>query len=159
MISACRTFDIELIKSIVTRDDVWATVAEDGQVKSEYMPDVNDECWLLMTDENTAIGLYNIHAHNAVTIEIHAHVLPEHRKQHSKETGRAALEWIYFNSPEYKKVIAQIPFIYKNVKNFTCGFGFKEEGVNRLSYLKNDVIVDQWLLGITRDEIEGYLNV
>ena len=158
MIRAARTFDTELIKSIITRDDIWSTVAEDGRKKEDYAPNVTDECWLLMTSNDDVVGLYNLHAHNAVTIEIHAHVLPEHRNEHSKETGHEALQWIYSNSPEYKKVVAQIPVIYENVKRFTCGFGFKVEGVNRLSYLKNGAIVDQYLLGITRDEIKVYLN-
>jgi len=158
MISADRIFDTDLIKAVITRDDMWATVAEDGQNKGDYLADVINECWIMITDDDELVGLYNLHVHNSITIEIHAHILPEHRKKYSKDSGRAALEWIYLNSPEYKKVIAQIPVIYENVKKFTCSFGFKEEGINRMSYLKNSVIVDQWMLGITREEIEGYLK-
>ena len=158
MISADRIFDTDLIKAVITRDDMWVTVAEDGQNKGDYLADVINECWIMITDDDELVGLYNLHVHNSITIEIHAHILPEHRKKYSKDSGRVALEWIYLNSPEYKKVIAQIPVIYENVKKFTCGFGFKEEGINRMSYLKNSVIVDQWMLGITREEIEGYLK-
>ena len=140
----------------MTRPDIWETVAEDGQQAKDFEPDLDSDCWLLMSDDEV-IGLYNFHAHNSVTVEIHAQVLPDHRKEYSQETGLAALRWIYdyeFDGGKvYQKVIAQIPVIYENVKRFTCGFGFKVEGINRKSYLKGGVIVDQYLLGITRDEI------
>ena len=157
-IEAARIYDTDLIKALITRDDIWATVAEDGQLCSEFEPEVNAQCWLLMTSDDQHIGLYNLHAHNAVTVEIHAHVLPEYRAEHSRSTGASALKWLYDHHPEYQKVVAQIPCIYENVKKFTCSFGFQLEGVNRLSYLKNGEIIDQWLLGMTRDEIGGFLN-
>lgn len=157
-VEAVRTYDSGIVKDVMTTPALWATIAEDGQDEIDFEPEVREECWLLMLNDEVLVGVYNIHALNSVTLEIHAHVLPEYRKPYSKATGYAALKWIYENASEYKKVIAQIPTIYENVKCFTCSFGFKEEGINRLSYLKNGEIVDQWFLGITRDEIEKVLN-
>ena len=158
MITAERIYDHNLIKSIMTSPDIWATVAEDGHSPASFTCDTEGECWLLMTNGDDVVGIYNIHGINAVTCEIHAQVIPEHREKHSYGTGKVALDWIFSNAPEYKKVIAQIPVVFENVKNFTCQFGFKVEGINRLSYLKDGAIVDQWLLGITRDEIKVFLD-
>ncbi len=158
MIEVTRTYDAELIKSILFDPDLWDAIAEDGQKKDEFEPVVNDECWLLMTHDETVIALYNYHTKNAITVEIHAHVLPGHRKKFSKATGEAALRWLIVTNPQYQKVVAQIPHIYQNVLDFACSFGFMIEGINRLSYLKNGEIVDQWMLGITREEIEAVLN-
>lgn len=158
MIEVTRTYDTELIKSILLEPCLWDTIAEDGQVKDDFEPAVEDECWLLMTHDETVIALYNYHTKNAITVEIHAHVLPEHRKKFSKATGAAALRWLITTNPQYQKVIAQIPHIYRNVMEFACSFGFIIEGINRLSYLKNGEIIDQWMLGITRKEIEAALN-
>jgi RimJ/RimL family protein N-acetyltransferase len=103
--------------------------------------------------------IYNIHPHNSVTLEIHAHVLPEYRKQYSLETGDLVLKWIIEEGPEqYKKVIAQIPTCYPNVINFTLAHGFKKEGINRKSDIIDGILYDQVMLGITREEIEDYLN-
>ena len=154
---AYRIYDAALVKRIMTSPEIWETIAEDGQDPDKYDCDVDSECWLLMVDGDDVIGLYNIHAHNAITCEIHAQVMPEYRATHSYETGKAALQWIFDNAQEYQKVIAQIPVIFENVKKFTCQFGFQVEGINRMSYLKNGEIVDQYLLGITRDEIEEFL--
>ncbi len=156
---AIRTYDEQIIKSILFCPEIFKTIAEDGFLKENFELDCIGDCWLLMSNDDKTIGLYHLHPRNSVTLEIHAHVLPEHRKQHSKETGLAALQWILDYAPDhYQKVIAQIPVIYENVKKFTCSFGFVEEGLNRLSYIKNGEIVDQWLLGITRTEIEGIFN-
>jgi RimJ/RimL family protein N-acetyltransferase len=149
---AIRTYDTEVIEGLMRIPEIWATVAEDGQDPDKFKADCEGECWLLMMNGDEFIGAYNLHSHNSVTTEIHAHVLPAHRKQFSYSTGIAALQWV-IDYTDYQKVIAIIPTIYKNVKRFTCSFGFQEEGINRKSYLKNGEIVDQYILGITKDEI------
>lgn len=155
-----RTYDDELVRSLITRNDIWATIAEDGQDIDDFTPNCESDCWLLMTEGSNVIGLYNLHPHNSCTLEIHAHVMPECRKMHSDETGRLALQWIIDNAPSmYQKIIAQVPEIYPNVRAFCEKNGFVLEGTNRQSYRKNGIIMDQWLLGITRQEILSYKEV
>ena len=159
LVEAHRTKNGGLVKELITSPELWDTIAEDGQKPEDFTPDTTDEVWLVMvSDDDGIVGLYNLHVRTCVTLEIHAHVFPEFRKKYSRDTGLAALTWIRDNAPEYHKVIAQIPEIYENVKNFTCSFGFKVEGTNRKSYLKHGKIVDQWLLGITREELEASLK-
>ena len=144
-----RTFDSALIKGIVSK--MWDCVCEDDHLLELFDPDVNANCWVKIDD----VGLYNLHPHNSSTLEIHAFILPEHRKAKSEESGKAILKWILEESPQqYQKVIAQVPFLYPNVKDFCIKNGFQIEGINRLSHKKNGEIVDQWFLGITRDEIK-----
>jgi RimJ/RimL family protein N-acetyltransferase len=103
--------------------------------------------------------VYNCVAVNGVTVLIHPHVLPEVRSKYARESCLAALKWIYDNAPKYVKITALIPVIHKNVKLFAKRIGFKEEGINRKSYLKDGKVIDQWLLGITRSELGDVLNV
>lgn len=152
-----RTFDADIVRAVMLHPALWATVAEDGQHPEDFAPELMSECWLLVSDGPYVVGVYHIHAHNAVTVEIHAQILPKKRKDHSKESARKALKWILENTT-YHKVIAQIPTIYPNVKHFTLNSGFQEEGINRESYIKNGEVCDQWLLGITRPEIEAFLG-
>lgn len=154
MITANRIYNKELIKSIIFTQEIWDCVAEDGQSKEDFEPEVDAECWLIMSNESNVVGLYNLHGINGVTVQIHAHVIPEYRKEYSKQTGKAALDYIIENTGYYK-IIAVVPVLYNNVKKFCESFGFKEEGINRLSYQKNGEIIDQWLMGLTRCE---YLN-
>lgn len=153
-----RTFDVGLIHRIMTDPEMWATVAEDGQHPMDYLPNVQGEAWLLAYDEQAVYGVYRVHAVNSVTCEIHAQVVPQHREKHALETGRLALEWIYNNAPQYQKVVCWVPAIYPNVRGFAEKFGFKLEGTNTESYIKNGRLQDQWLLGIKRKEIGDFLN-
>lgn len=154
-----RTFDDNAIKSIMLNQEIWKTCAEEGQEQEDYEPETEADCWLILEADEGFIGAYNIHPHNSTTLELHAHVLPEFRKKYAFESGDLALEWIMNEAPEsYQKVIAQIPECYQNVIDFTIGHGFTKEGVNRLSDRIDGVLYDQWLFGITRQEIGEYLD-
>lgn len=152
MITATRTFDADTIRAVLLAPEIYATIAEDGHERS-LDPDLRDTLWLEMRDEHELVAVYQLERINGITAQIHANVLKKHRKKYSRATGEAALQWVVENLPEINKIIAVVPVIYPNVKDFTCGFGFQVEGVNRQSYLKNGEIHDQWLLGITRAEI------
>lgn len=149
---ASRIFDPEVVKSFLLRPEIVATIAEDG-CGDGFEPDMERNIWLLMKSGDTEVGVYQIERINGITAQIHANVLPEHRKPHSKATGRAALDWVYANLPDIHKIIAVIPTLYPNVRDFTLSFGFVLEGINRQSYLKNGAFHDQWMLGITRPEM------
>lgn len=154
---AKRTFDVELIKSVMLHPDIFETVAEDGQEPGDFKINTDSEAWVLMFVGDDLIGVYVFHPHNSVTLEIHAHILPEFRKEHSIESGIMALKWFLENG-NYKKLIAQVPSVYKNVKNFCLNNGFRVEGINRMSHKKDGQIMDLTLLGITRQEVEDFLK-
>ena len=132
---------------------MWDNVCEDGHTIEEFDPEPEANCWVAMGD----YGVYCLHPHNRVTLEIHAFILPEHRKEHSEMSGKKILEWIYSEAEQYKKVIAQIPKLYPNVRDFCLKQGFALEGINRMSHLKDGKLMDMWLMGITREEIKGLL--
>jgi len=149
-----RTNDADLVISVMTQPSMWATVAEDGQDPDDYTPDMVGVCWIVMWCGLELIALYSLDQINAVTLEIHAQVLPEHRKGYSRATGKAALQWIVDHT-DCQKVIAWVPALYPNVRDFTVSQGFQIEGVSRKSYLKNGELHDLTLLGITREQISG----
>lgn len=148
---AQRTYDRFLIKAIM--GELWDTVAEDDQSLDHYYPDVNSECWLNVGD----MGVYRLHPENSATLIMHAQVLPEYRK-FSELMGGAVWRWVLDECPpRYQKFTCSIPFIYPNVRAYVKRMGFTDEGVNRSSYRKEEHLVNQWLLGITRDEIERFM--
>jgi len=154
-----RTYDVDLIEGVMRSPEIFAVTAEDGARLEDVTADPVGECWLQVVDEDGAVvALYNFHARNSVTVEIHAHVMPYFRKRYSYETGILALTWLRDNAGRYKKVVAQIPAVYGNVIAFVKRFGFREEGVNRLSYVKDGVLMDQMLFGMTQNELKGLLD-
>ena len=147
-----RTLDYGLAISVIDR--VFDEISEDGI--DLYVPDVVNEHWIALYKDQL-IGMYRIHQVNAITYQIHAFILPEFRC-HSKESGEVILKWCLDNL-DFNKLIAEIPAKYENVLNFTRHQGFKDEGINRESFLKDGKIWDTYRLGITRKEIEyGHSN-
>ena len=149
-----RTYDPMPVREVMTHPDMWATVAEDGIEPGDYAPDVQNAYYVLVRDGDELIAMYIFRQRGAVTFEIHAQVLHQHRKEYSGATCRAALQWI-LDETDVAKIIAWVPEIYPNVRNFAVSQGFQVEGINRKSYLKNGELHDQWLFGITRSEING----
>ncbi len=153
-----RTFNVNLITSVVTDPDIWETATEDGHEPDSYFPDVNSNCFIAAVEDKEVIGVFELRALNKVLLDVHPYILPEFRGKKALEAGRKLLEWVYFNAPQYAKLTGTVPTIYKNVKIYCNMLGFKEEGFNKSSFLKNGQILDQWYLGITREEIEGRIK-
>ena len=153
-LKANRTYDVELIWSIVFEPELWATVAEDNP--PTFRPDVISEAWVLITNNDEPIGCYNLHTLNNITWQIHAFILPKHR-EHAKQSGRLILQWALENI-QFQKIQAVIPAIYPNVYHFTIHQGFSDEGLSRKSYMKDNQLHDQHYLGITKQEVEALFN-
>ena len=149
-----RSYNVDAIRKVLLR--LFDTIAEDGFSADCIEPDVEGQCWLACIAEET-IGYYCILKRNAVTYEIHAQILPEYRKEYSVESGFAVLQWMMDNT-DAMKIIAQVPMIYPNVKAFCQRFGFRVEGILTKSYLKGGELVDQWILGVSRDQVEQILR-
>lgn len=146
------TKDSEIIKKIATMPELWKTVAEDGMNPETWNPDLTHG-WLIASDEEGFIGIYNVHPTNGITLQIHPMIPKDTRGTRAYRSAQEVLRWI-FTTTQYQKVVCEIPVIYRNVKIFAMQSGMKEEGINRNSYLKNGKIHDQWHLGIAKQEFE-----
>ena len=158
ILSASLTKDKKLIREVLSVPEIWETVAEGDIDINDLVIDNYGTKWLLIEDDVEVIAIYALEAVNSVCVDIHAHVLPVHRKKYSRETGLAALKWIKDNVPRCKKVVAGAPDIYPNVSRFLLSFGFKHEGVNRKSHFKNGELRDVNNYGLTIEELIETLN-
>ena len=149
-VTAERTDQPCVILDILSDPDIAERIRDDSDAALVF--DVEREAWVVMRDGDTVLGAYGLRPLNRYTLEIHAHILPEHRDQYAVETGWAILRWIVDNQ-DYAKILAEIPACYPDVIAFTKKFGFKQEGVNRLSVQKDGKMIDQIWLGITRQEV------
>ena len=154
-----RTRDIDLINTIMFDDDIFDTVSEDGTTKDRQRFDVYNEYWLKVLVNGELIGLYNLHHTNQSTLEAHVHILKKFRTDYSADSILKIYKWLVENcGSEVVKFISSIPVIYPNVLMFCLSNGFTHEGVNRSSYLKNGVVHDVDMVGITMKEIKEVLN-
>ena len=145
-----RTYDIELIRSVVTSDAFWDFVTEDGAIKECYEPSLQKYVWLSVEEDSELLALIAVEHISAVTIRVHPMVLINYRDK-SREIIRQFVIWLDLTG--YQKLIAEIPEIYRHVRLFAAWAGLKKEGVRTESHLKNGKMVDVYLYGATRAEL------
>ncbi len=146
------TEDIELIRSIATRDDVWIHFAEDGQNKDKYTPGTNN-LFLLYKEKREIVGMCQVDIINIITLMIHPYLF-NGKKHLGRDFIKKTLSWLVSNSKaKVEKVVAIIPENAKSVYNCAIKCGFKQEGFLRNQHKKNGQILNQFYMGITHREI------
>ena len=144
-----RAASIDEIKSVVLHPEFIPLLAEDG-FSGEFEPDVS-EIWLLFTDLDEIVGLFNFSTVTNICMELHPMVFKKYRLQYARECMRWAFD--FFLSMDGHKLIVQIPEDRPELVNFAKNHGFIEEGINRNSLMKQGKIMNIIQLGITKHEI------
>lgn len=144
-----RCFDVEVVRSILTHPDIYDRISEDGALpREDYIPPMIGCAYVLGIVGAEPIGVMIYHPINGVTWECHVQVLPEFRRSHAEEFTQKAIAWAWDMGA--KKIVAQIPVIHPNVRQFALKCGFEDEGINRRSHMKNNQLHDQWYMGLVR---------
>ena len=157
MIFLKKAESVEEVDLILRDPELFARIAEDG-VENYVTPFDGHQCYMMIMSGDEPIGVWNLYPINTVTLNIHCNILEAHR-EHGKIAGHLILDWFVNECPnQYQKLNAEIPMVYPEVYHFTKGFGFQDEGINRLSISKNGLLVDQWRLGITRHEVASMIQ-
>ena len=154
-----RSENADEIARILKDPEIFSRIAEDGIEPWEYeIPIDGHQCYMMIYADNEPVGVWNLYPVNTSTLNIHCNILKQHRI-HAMEAGRLIVHWFAHNAPkQYVKLNAEIPQIYPDVYHFTKKFGFQDEGMNRNSIMKFGKIVDQWRLGLTKQEAIEFLK-
>ena len=150
MMRAERTHDMQLVREIISHPAIWPHVHDDGVTEPNPI-DHEALYWVLITDEEKPLGVFLCHAHNTACYEMHTCILPESRGDKAAKAAQLFAGWMFNNTP-CKKLITHVPEYNRIAYRFAKRGGMKDEGVNRASFLRYGVLIDQYLLGITKEE-------
>ena len=143
------------VEEIFNDPELFGRIAEDNPEQKPFEADIESDRYMMIIKDEQTIGAWCLYPSNRSTLNIHCNILVEYR-HYGKEAGRLILKWFVEDCPEmYQKLNAEVPTTYPEVYHFTKRHGFTDEGINRLSTRKQGQLVDQWRLGITRDEAEA----
>ena len=152
-----RIFNAELLAEVVTDDQLWEAVSEDGSVgKTEYVKLLDMEAMyvlaLISGEENTELHGFVIGRHHTTTvIETHVAIRPEYwGHADNVRLGQLACTWL-LTLEGVEKLVASIPVPDKEVLRYSQRVGFKREGVNKKSFLRNGELLDQYYVGMTNE--------
>ena len=140
----------EQVKMILADEELFSRVAEDGVSFEDYIPPAG-RLYLGIWVDHTLIGFWTVYGDNSVSFNIHCHVLEGYRN-YSVEVGTVFLDYMFSKYDKIQKLNAKIPEMYPDVCTYIKKFGFKQEGVDRKSIMKNGELVDRLLFGLTRGD-------
>lgn len=145
-----RTRDMDLVGRIVSHPAIWPHITDDTTPTFEPIPD-NDAIHWMLVDDGAPAGLFMVHAHNLVCYEMHTCLLPRTWGQQAAAAAQMLLKWA-FEETDCQKMITAVPAYNRPALRFAKAGGMVQEGINRASIMRNGVLTDQIMLGITKQE-------
>ncbi|MGB1214613.1 MAG: GNAT family N-acetyltransferase [Pikeienuella sp.] len=146
------TNDFDMIRRFMTHPRVWPHISDDGCPDSaQFEPLREGVLYLAVRNEPNILGIFLYHPHNSIMAEVHTCMNPMHWGS-SVEAGRATLGWVFDNT-NWQKIITHVAETNRLALKLARDVGMTVEGNNRASFLKDGVLLDQYLLGITKEEL------
>ena len=143
--------DCEVVNRIMHHPDVYPMICDDfadpghTQLGTFFLQQSN--IWLVQPDEHSLV----LAIPRTFTIcECHIMIEPEGRGAGVIQKVKETIDW-FFNESEYEKLIGHIPFYNKRALMFACLVGMKIEGICKKSFKKNGKLLDQWVVGIEKE--------
>jgi RimJ/RimL family protein N-acetyltransferase len=105
-----------------------------------------DKLWVRVGD----YGVFLLTQNNHVTFECHTALLKTARGK-AVDAGKAALAWAWANT-RAECITTSVPSYNPLALRLALKVGFYVIGINNRSFQKNNIIYDQTLLGISKNE-------
>lgn len=138
MINVMRTLDAGICIEILTNEDIFKDISEDGATFNDLKIDVIKDTWLSICTETELIGCIQFKSKYSKCYESHIHILPEYRKEHSKNAGIEIIKWCE-KELSGSVLYTEVPAMCKNVIRYLESFGFSHAGTLKDVFLKNDI--------------------
>lgn len=146
-----RTHDMVLVNSIMKDPAIWPHIHEDGTT-DEYRPfDLDGFHWMLVREGDDVLGVFLVHARGQVCFEMHTCLLPKCWGKRAARAAQLLAGWA-FHDTDCQKLVTSVPIYNRMALRFALAGGMQQEGINRASYLRNGELIDQIMLGITKQE-------
>lgn len=144
-VKCLRTLDVGFCLDILTNEDIFDAISEDGATVEDLNVDVINQLWVRVEVDGLGIGVVQFKRIFSQCWDAHIHILPEYRKEHSLEAGEKIWQWVMDNL-NGSLIYTNVPVFCESVKDFLLNFGFKHSGELEKAWLKNGKSNDMWIL-------------
>lgn len=141
--------DVEMINQVMSDISVIDDISDDYSKGCVFRTLPESFEFMAIYDLGQLQGFYVITPLNTVTAEIHTCLLPGIRGGKALNAGRLLLDYLF---SKYLKAISWVPEINRKALIYAIRLGFSIEGVNKKSFFKNSCLIDQTLVGLTREK-------
>lgn len=143
------TGEYERITQIVNDPSISDLLCDDN-TENTVIDDCSNQLWIGVYDDNSVMqGAFLLVPQNSVCMDIHTCLLPILHGNQAIQAGQMLLNIVFAN---YQKAVTSVPVTNRRASLFAARLGFKTEGVNRQSFLKNGQLIDQKVMGLTIEE-------
>jgi len=144
--------DMDYIKSVLLDPEMWERITDD--YADESIIDKASCIWLVCYYYDVPMGIASVGSESSSVVNVHIYIPKSNRGRHTKSIGLEVLQWIKASALSHiHKVHTKIPVMHKDVIRFAHSLGFKDEGIDRASMMKNGVLIDRLNLGMALGDI------
>lgn len=151
MISFERTFDMDLVRSILTNNPrSYRAMGDDAcPPLSEFKVHEDERIWYVIPrDGEEVLGVFPFIPVNAVLYDVHLCILPAAWGGRSVPAFRGALDWMFENSPA-RRISGAVSAENRLAIKLALRCGMEIVGGHPKAFLKNGILHDVVLLGIS----------
>lgn len=127
MIKITPSQDANLIKELITSHQLYESLTGGAGIPKEEWNPISGHVYLIISDDDTVYGLYDVYPFTSNTYFIHSAILPKYWGTGIARKA-AVLAEKYLADNGVNKLIAPVPETIRPVRNFVERMGFKLEG-------------------------------
>jgi hypothetical protein len=146
-----RSIDYKLIREILTADPrSYDAMSDDASPSiAEFEPNQHPAIWyVVVRSAEEPIGLFTFIPQNAVCYEAHTCMLRAAWGREALTAGRGVIGWMFEHSP-CRRIVGATPAYLRLAVRFAESSGMVEYGRNPKAFLKNAILHDLILTGIS----------
>ncbi len=145
------TKDQDLIKSVMTDDEMWELIHVDGDNRDDFMAIVPTNMLVLSAIVGNVIGLH-LFLQKPEGVMYHPMLLKPFRKEFGREFMKKGLDWIFENTAT-EQLFAEIPISHISTINLAKHLNFKEVGIKKDSRKKDGKMLDLKRLRLDKGDL------
>ena len=142
------TENVDLIKEIMTNDEIWEKIKEDGFDKDEITPIIPKNVIICAAIVDSVIGLHRF-TNTGDKILYHPILLKKFRKDYGREFFDKGIKW-FFEKTQYSRLYAEIPVTDKSTINLAKHLNFNEITTIQNGVKKNNKFIDLKVLRLEK---------
>lgn len=147
-----RTFDMELVRRIMTHPAIYEGIADDFYPAADnFLPMESPNLYYMVAKAGEeTLGLYITHPINRVLWELHHALYPRAYRRRGAEIAKAFEEWLFGMTP-CVRAMGFTPACNRLALRYAVQNGMELVGVNRQCYMKRGKLWDQIIFGKSKN--------
>lgn len=149
-----RTFDAELVRSIVAGDRAtYYLSSDDGCPALEdfdatySVANKSEFYFMIAIKDEKVIGLFFFRKNNYIMVDVHVAIVEKYRGKDAVLAAKIAFNMIFCYG--FRKIQAYVPSFNLPAYYFAKMTGMMDEGKSKGSFMKDGILHDQFILGIS----------